>query len=142
MIQKEIQEENNMEEKTESQKRQENIKKRTKKFMTSVKKFIKAKYNNTIPAEFECSLLLLETYYQQFLALSEEIDSLGSYVTTSRYGSCPHPLLGARDKAAIRLESMMKEMSLTPKAQAKMGVTEMTDENPLETFIKGNIEKR
>jgi phage terminase small subunit len=131
-----------MADKSEIDIRRESVKKRTKKFMTSVRKFLKEKYGNTIPAEFECSLLLLETYYEQFLALSEEIDALGSYVTTSRYGSCPHPLLGARDKAAIRLESMMKEMSLTPKSQAKMGVTEMTDENPLESFIKGKIEQR
>ena len=120
-----------------------NIEKKTKKFMKSVKAFLASKSGGVVPAEWECSLMLLEEYYKQFVALTEEIDKLESMVTMSRYGNQPHPLLGARDKAAIRLESLMKSLGLTMKSALSMDIAEpVVEESPLESFVKGRIEKR
>lgn len=120
-----------------------NIEKKTKKFMKSVKAFLASKSGGVVPAEWECSLMLLEEYYKQFVALTEEIDKLESMVTMSRYGNQPHPLLGARDKAAIRLESLMKSLGLTMKSALSMDIAEpVIEESPLESFVKGRIEKR
>ena len=119
------------------------IRKKVNKFMQSVNNFLKSKNGGTVPGEYECSLLLLETYYEQFLELTEEINSLDSFTIVGRYGPAPSPLLGARDKASMRLESLMKELGLTLKAQAKLDIVEpQKDESALESFIKGKIEKR
>ena len=120
-----------------------NIEKKTKKFMKSVKAFLASKSGGVVPAEWECSLMLLEEYYKQFVALTEEIDKLDSMVCMSRYGNQPHPLLGARDKAAIRLESLMKSLGLTMKSALSMEIAEpVIEESPLEVFVKGRVEKR
>ena len=119
------------------------IEKKTKKFMRSVKAFLASKSGGVVPAEWECRLMLLEEYYKQFVTLTEEIDKLDSMVTMSRYGNQPHPLLGARDKAAIRLESLMKSLGLTMKSALSMDIAEpVIEESPLESFVKGRIEKR
>lgn len=132
-----------MAEKTAAQKRQMKIRKKVNKFMESVNNFLKSKNGGTVPGEYECSLLLLETYFEQFLELTEEINSLDSFTIVGRYGPAPSPLLGARDKASMRLESLMKELGLTLKAQAKLDIVEpQKDESALESFIKGKIEKR
>lgn len=135
-----------MEEKNkESIKKEKKIEKKVKKFMKAVREFLKAKNGGVVPPEYECSLLILETYYQQFLQLSEEINSLDSYLVMGRYAEVPHPLLSARDKASMRLETMMKELGLTLRAQARLDIVEPSkgEENPLESFIKNKgIEKR
>ena len=119
------------------------IEKKTKKFMKSVKAFLASKSGGVVPAEWECSLMLLEEYYKQFVTLTEEIDKLDSMVTMSRYGNQPHPLLGARDKAAIMLESLMTSLGLTMKSALSMDIAEpVIEESPLESFVKGRIEKR
>lgn len=119
------------------------IEKKTKKFMKSVRAFLASKSGGEVPPEWGCSLMLLEEYYKQFVTLTEEINQLDSLVTNSRYGPVPHPLLGARDKAAIRLEAAMKSVGITFKEAAKMETIEVVEtENPLESFIKGRIEKR
>ena len=125
-------------------KRERKTEKKVKKFMKTVREFLKSKNSGTVPAEYECSLLLLETYYQQFLQLSDELERIDSYLVMGRYSEVPHPLLGARDKAAVRLEAMMKEIGLTPRAQVKLEIEpSKTEENPLETFIKNKrVEKR
>lgn len=119
------------------------IEKKTKKFMKSVKAFLASKSGGEVPAEWECSLMLLEEYYKQFIRLTEEINQLDSLVSMSRYGAIPNPLLGARDKAAIRLEAAMKSVGITFKEAAKMETIEVTEpDSPLESFVKGRIEKR
>lgn len=123
--------------------REKKIKKQVKKFMTAVKAFLKAKNGGKVPAEWECSLLILETYYEQFCILTDEINNLDSLVQESRYGVQPHPLLGARDKTTIRLEAMLKQFGLTFKEAAKMEVVEVVqEESALESFMKNKIEKR
>lgn len=135
-----------MEEKDkEITKKEKRIEKKVKKFMKSVREFLKSKNGGSVPPEYECSLLLLETYYEQFLQLSEEINGLDSYLVMGRYSEVPHPLLSARDKASMRLEALMKELGLTLRAQAKLEIVEPSkgEENPLESFIKNKgIEKR
>lgn len=117
--------------------------KKTKKFMKSVRSFLASKSGGKVPPEWECSLMLLEEYYKQFITITEEIDKLDSMITTSRYGSCPHPLLGARDRAAIRLEALMKALGLTMKSALSMDIAEpIIEESPLESFVKNKIEKR
>lgn len=126
-------------------KRERKTEKKVKKFMKAVKEFLKSKNGGTVPPEYECSLMLLETYYQQFLQLSDELDRLDSYLVMGRYSEVPHPLLSARDKASMRLESLMKELGLTLRAQAKLDIADPSkgEENPLESFIKNKrVEKR
>lgn len=128
---------------TEKDKRNKEVAKKTKKFMKSVKTFLATKSGGVVPAEWECSLMLLEEYYKQFCYLTIEIDNLESMVSMSRYGEQPNPLLGARDKAAIRLEAAMKSVGITFKEAAKMETIEVTEpDSPLESFVKGRIEKR
>lgn len=127
---------------TDDEKRDNKIKNQTKKYMNSVRTFL-AKKNGEVAPEWECSLMLLEEYYKQFLALTEEINGLDSLVVDSRYGSVPHPLLTARDKAAIRLEAMMKSCGITFKEAARMELVEpVVEESVLESFVKNKIEKR
>ena len=119
------------------------VESKTAKFMSSVRSFIASKNSNKVPEAFEGSLLLLEEYFKMFIYLSEEIAKLPSMVVDSRYGKVPSPLLAARDKASVRLESLMKQMGITFKAASTMGVVEVqTEESPLEAFVKSKIEKR
>lgn len=127
---------------SEKEKRNNKVKKQVSKFMDSVRLFLANKSGGVAP-EWECSLMLLETYYNQFLQMNEEIDELDSLIVESRYGSVPHPLLAARDKAAIRLESMLKQVGCTFKEAARLDIVEpQSEESPLEAFVKNKIEKR
>ena len=119
------------------------IEKKTKKFMKSVRLFLASKSGGKVPMEWECSLMLLEEYYKQFVALTEEINKLDSVIVDSRYGPQPSALLGARDRAAIRLEALMKALGLTMKAALSMDIAEpVIEDSPLDKFIQGKIEKR
>ena len=52
-------------------------------------------------------------------------------------------LSAARDKAAIRLESLMKATGITFKEAAKLDIVEtVQEESPLDAFIKNKVEKR
>ena len=130
---------------SDKEKRDNKIKKQVSKFMDSVRAFLTNKSGGVAP-EWECSLMLLETYYKQFLEMCEEIEELDSLIVTSRYGSVPHPLLAARDKAAIRLEAMLKQCGVTFKEAARMEVIEpVVEESDLEKWIKSKnngVEKR
>ena len=134
-----------MEEKVkDTNKSKANIDKKVKKFMKSVREFLKNKSGGAVPPEYECSLLILETYFEQFLILNAEIKELPSIIEDSRYGKTTTPLLAARDKASMRLEAAMKELGLTLKAQAKLDIVEPSkvELNPLESFMNKKIEKR
>ena len=128
---------------TEQELKQNVIARKVKKFMKVVKDFLASKNGGEVAPEWECSIMLLEEYYKQFVALTLEIDSLDSLVVDSRYGAVPHPLLAARDKAAIRLEALMKALGLTLKSALSMDIAEPVQaESPLEAFVKNKIEKR
>jgi phage terminase small subunit len=132
-----------MEKIDEKQQKEKKITKKVKKFMKSVDEFLKSKNNGKVPPEWGCSLTLLEEYFKQFIYLTEEINSLESMVIDGRYGPQPTPLLLARDKAAMRLEAMMKELGLTFKSAAKLDIIEpVAEESPLEKYAKNKIEKR
>lgn len=131
---------------TDKEKRDNKIKKQVAKFMFSVRGFLANKSGGVAP-EWECSLMLLEEYYKQFLVLTEEINNLDSLVVISRYGETPNALLTARDKAAIRLEAMLKQCGVTFKEAARMEVIEpVVEESDLEKWIKAKnnnkVEKR
>lgn len=123
--------------------------KSTRKFMKSVKAFLATKagnYNGEIPAEWECSIMLLEAYYRQFMELDMTIQDLDSVIVEGRYGPTVSPLCTARDKASCRLEALMKEMGLSMKSAIKLNVVEpQKEESALEKFMakknKG-VEKR
>jgi hypothetical protein len=120
-----------------------NVEKKTKKFMRVVRDFLASKNGGEVAPEWECSLLMLETYYSQFLRLTEEIDQLDSIIEMGRYGAQPSPLLKARDTTAIRLEALMKVLGLTLKSALSMDIAEpVIEESPLESFVKNKIEKR
>ena len=119
------------------------VTKQVKKFMKSVKDFLMAKNGGKIPPEWGCSLMMLEVYYEQFLALSAEIQELPSIIEDTRYGKAPSALLKARDTTAVRLESLLKGFGLTMKSAMGMEIVEpVVDESPLESFVKNKMEKR
>lgn len=125
-----------------SEKDTKRVEKRVKKFMKSVRSFLAEKSGSVRP-EWECSLILLETYFEEFLMLTIEIENLDSLLQDSRYGTQPHPLLGARDKSAIRLEGLLKSLGCTFKEASKMDIVEpIAEESPLEAFVKNKIERR
>lgn len=125
-----------------SEKDAKKIEKKVKKFMKSVRNFLTEK-SGSVRAEWECSLFLLETYFEEFLMLTMEIEKLDSLLQNSRYGTQPHPLLGARDKSAIRLEGLLKSLGCTFKEAAKMEVIEpVVEDSALDVFLKNKVEKR
>ena len=120
------------------------ITRKTNKFMESVKNFLKKKSGGDITDEWEASLMILEEYYKLFMQLTLEIEKLDSFLVPSKYGQIISPLIGARDSAARRLESMMGNLGLTLKSAIKLDVAEMeVSDSPLESFLSGNnVEKR
>ena len=132
-----------MQENEEKKNLQKRVTKKVKKFMKSVKEFLRSKNGGRIPQEWGCSLTMLEEYYYQFCQLTEEIKGLESLVVETRYGAAPSPLLKARDSTAVRLESLLKGFGLTMKSAANMDIIEpVKEESPLEAFVKGKMEKR
>lgn len=114
---------------------------KTKKFMKSATAFLATKLTGSpdgqIPDEFELSLMLLESYYKQFILLDLQINDLDSLVVMGRYGWQGHALLPIRDKACVRLESLMKQMGLTLKSGKQLGATEVKkEESELDKFFK------
>lgn len=110
--------------------------------MKSVREFLARKNEGTIPPEWSMTLTMLESYYKQFIELTEEIDALPSVITDSRYGPAPNPLLAARDRTSVRLEAIADDLGLTMKSQAKLKISTPKEETPLDKFIKGKIEQR
>ena len=128
---------------SEEEIRNNKVERETKKFMKVVRKFLANKNGGEVAPEWECSLLMLETYYGQFIRLSDEIDALDSIIEMGRYGAQPSPLLKARDTTAIRLEALMKALGLTLKSALSMDIAEpISEESTLEKFVKGKVEKR
>lgn len=128
---------------TDKEKRQRKIKRQADEFMKTVDEFLKKKNNGSVPTEWGCCLMLLRTYYEQFIALTLAINDLDDLVFTGRYGPQPSPLLTARDKASLRLESLMSELGLTMKAASKLDIIEpVSEESPLDKYAKSKIEKR
>jgi len=124
--------------------KQENAKNRiereTNKYMQSVETFLQAANNGTIPPEYQCSLMMLKSYYKQFLIFSDEIDQLDSYIVDTRYGKQPNAILKARDTTVQKLDIILKSLGLTFKEQTKMKIVDVKpiEENPLEDFLKNN----
>ena len=128
---------------TEEEIKSNKTEREVKKFMKVVKDFLASKNGGEVAPEWACSLLMLETYYSQFIRLSQEIDSLDSIIEMGRYGAQPSPLLKARDTTAVRLEALMKQLGLTLKSALTMDIAEPVQaESPLEAFVKGKVEKR
>lgn len=125
------------------EKKKTSIEKKTKKFLATTRKFLASKNGGEVAPEWECSLTMLEVYYEQFLTLSAEIQELPSIIEDTRYGKAPTALLKARDTTAVRLESLMKQLGLTLKSALTMDIAEpVKEESPLEQFVQGKIEKR
>lgn len=120
------------------------ITRKTNKFMESVKNFLRKRSGGDIPDEWEASLMILEEYYKLFMQLTLEIEKLDSFLVPSKYGQIISPLIGARDSAARRLESMMGNLGLTLKSAIKLDVAEVeVSDSPLESFLSSNnVEKR
>ena len=114
-----------------------------KKFMKAAREFaMERSGTDTVPAHWEISLLLLQTYFREFLELTYKVELLDSLTIVGRYGETPHPLLGVRDKAAMRLESTLKEMGMTMKAAKAVGALKpeekKEEDSALDNFLKGN----
>ena len=128
---------------TEEEKRKFRCKKKCKEYIDTVRNFLTEKNGGTFPPEWELSVNLLETYYMQFLMINEEIDALPSLTIVGRYGPVPSPLLGCRDRAAQRIEQLMKELALTFKANIKLELSEpVAEESTINKFLKNKIETR
>lgn len=126
---------------TDEENRDNRIRRQINNFMKNVKGFLSSKSGDVNP-EWECSLIMLETYYKQFLMLTWEIDRLPSLVVDTRYGKQPNALLTARDKSAVRLESMMKQLGITFKEAARLDIIEpVNEESDLEKWVKSKMNK-
>ena len=126
---------------TDEENRDNKIRRQTQAFMKNVKGFLSSKSGDVNP-EWECSLIMLETYFKQFLLLTWEIDRLPSLVVDTRYGKQPNALLTARDKSAVRLESMMKQLGITFKEAARMELVQPEiEESDLEKWVKSKMNK-
>lgn len=125
------------------EKKKASIERKTKKFLAITRKFLAGKNGGEVAPEWECSLTMLEVYYEQFLTLSAEIQELPSIIEDSRYGKSPSALLKARDTTAVRLESLMKQLGLTLKSALTMDIAEpVQEQSPLEKYVQGKIDKR
>lgn len=121
------------------------IERATNTFLKDVKKFITAKNNGVIPAEWSMSLKLLETYYRQFLQATAELEQLDSLTIEGKYGPQPHPTLKIQSQASVRLEKMMAELGLSLKSATKLDLAKpVAEQSVLSKFIKNNskVEKR
>lgn len=115
-----------------------------RKFMKSVRAFLATKLTGNpegeIPAQFELNLTLLESYYKTFIMLNLEVENMDSVLQNSKYGPIVSPICTARDKACVRLESLMKQMGLTLKSGQQMGTTEVKKEvSALERFMQKKV---
>lgn len=118
----------------------------TKQFMKSARSFLATKLTGNpdgqIPDEFELNLILLESYYKTFIMLNLQINDLDSIVIMGKYGWQAHPLLQIRDRACVRLESLMKQLGLTLKAGRLIGTTEVKkEETALDAFLRQKTKK-
>lgn len=128
---------------TEEELKDNKVDRKVKAFMKVVRKFLASKNGGEMAPEWECSVMMLEVYYEQFIRLCEDISNLDSLIENGRYGPQPSPLLKARDATAIRLEALMKQLGMTLKSALSMDIAEpIQEESPLESFVKGKIEKR
>lgn len=122
----------------ENPNRMKKINRKTAQFMKSVRDFLTVKGGGEIPTEWELSLLLLETYYKQFLMATVQLEEVGTLLVESRYGPQENALLKIQSRAATRLEKQMSELGLSLKSGAKLGVTEpKKEETALDKFLKG-----
>ena len=128
---------------TEEELKDNKVDRKVKAFMKVVRKFLASKNGGEMAPEWECSVMMLEVYYEQFIRLCEDISNLDSLIENGRYGPQPSPLLKARDATAIRLEALMKQLGMTLKSALSMDIAEPIQEiSPLESFVKNKIEKR
>ena len=128
---------------TEEELKGNKVDRKVKAFMKVVRKFLASKNGGEVAPEWECSMMMLEVYYEQFIRLCEDIAGLDSLIEQGRYGWQPSPLLKARDATAIRLESILKQMGMTLKSAFTMDIVEpVVEDSPLESFVKNKIEKR
>ena len=128
---------------TEEELKDNKVDRKVKAFMKVVRKFLASKNGGEMAPEWECSVMMLEVYYEQFIRLCEDISNLDSLIEVGRYGPQPSALLKARDATAIRLEALMKALGLTLKSALSMDIAEpIQEESPLESFVKNKIEKR
>ena len=117
-------------------------KKDTRKFIKNVRDFIKEHSGEESP-QLEVSLLMIENYFYEFLFLSMKIENMDSIIIAGRYGEQTTPLIAARDKAATRLESMLRESGLTLKSASKIPQAKNKEKTILEQFMSpGKVEKR
>ena len=113
----------------------------TKRFIKSARAFLSTKLTGNpdgkIPEEFELNIILLESYYKTFTMLDLQINDMDTLTVDSRYGPVPSPLLAIRDKACVRLESLMKSLGMTLKSGKMLGTTDVKkEESPLDKFLK------
>lgn len=119
------------------------VDKEVEKFIGAARAFLSTKGGGEVPVEWELSLTMLEAYYRQFSELNLQISQLDSLIENGKYGPRPSCLLAVRDKAAVRLESLMKEMGLSMKSAIKLNVVEpKREESPLDAYLKKQAEKR
>ena len=128
---------------TEQEKQDKKVDKKVKEFMAVVEQFLASKNGGIVAPEWQLSLDMLNAYYDQFCRLTIEIDNLDSIIENTRYGKAPSALLTARDKTAVRLESLMKQLGLTLKSALTMDIVEpVVEESPLESFVKNKMESK
>ena len=127
---------------SKEEKAQNEMKRKTNRYIKGVKAFIENSNDGVIPIELECSIELLEVYYSLFLQMSNEIEKLPSLMTfVNNTQQVVHPLIHARDNVATKLDTIMKSLGITFKEQTKMKIINPVkpEANPLDEFIKKEV---
>lgn len=124
---------------TETQNVNNRINRDVAKYMSAVTDFIENATGGPVPLEYQCSLIMLESYYKQLLMLNAEISKLDSLMIKDQHGSRLNPILGARDTCVSKLDMLLKQLGLTFNSQIKLKVKDVTktESNPLDDFITG-----
>jgi len=130
------------EDKERAKKSKAYAKKKTTAYMKGVKEYLKERNGGKLEQVWDLDMDMLESYYYQYTFICREIEELPSLIVNTRYGPQPVQLLGARDKAAMRLESLQKSMGLSLKAGKAMNMVEpVREESAVEEFLRGKINK-
>lgn len=96
--------------------------KQTTKYINKIRSYIVSKYGGVSP-QWELSLNMLESNIATFVECDKILAREG-YIVSGARGLMVHPAAMLRDKALIRIEKLLTEYGLTPKAEKKLEVSE------------------
>lgn len=99
----------------------------TQKYLTSVEKYLKAKYG-AVNEEWEQPLMMLATNVEMFNQCKESIKNDGLMLVAKNGAYTKNPLIKVQLDAQIQITKLLQEFGLTPRAQAKINIVSDDDD--------------